>query len=127
MKWLSSFLLSALLVGAPGLASAQVYVTRPAPVPVPAPAPSPGWRGAPMPPSPAPYARPVRPAVRPVPPSRFHVWVPGYWGVRGGARVWIGSAWMLPPYSGWVWVQPGWVWDGYQWIWQEGHWAPPAY
>jgi hypothetical protein len=117
MKWLSSFIVSTLLLaGAPGLASAQGYVVQPGP------APARNWRGEPV--RPVPYGRPY---VRPVPPSRFHVWVPGYWGVRAGTRVWIGGAWMLPPYAGWTWVQPGWVWDGYQWLWQEGHWAPPAY
>ncbi|HXI55078.1 MAG TPA: hypothetical protein VNO55_03410 [Polyangia bacterium] len=60
-------------------------------------------------------------------PVRSHVWVPGYWGWRGGARIWIGGGWYAPPYDGWVWVAPGWVWNGYQWVWQEGRWAAPGY
>jgi hypothetical protein len=53
------------------------------------------------------------------------VFVPGYWGFHGGARVWIGGAWAFPPYDGWIWVQPQWIWNGYTWVWSEGHWAPP--
>jgi hypothetical protein len=51
--------------------------------------------------------------------NRF--WHPGYWGWRGGARIWIGPGWGVGFYSGCAWVQPGWVWDGYQWVWQEGY------
>ncbi|HUK63036.1 MAG TPA: hypothetical protein VLV15_06880, partial [Dongiaceae bacterium] len=64
--------------------------------------------------------------VRPVAPSRFHVWVPGYWGWNGGVRVWIGGAWLLPPYAGWSWVPAGWVWNGYTWVWANGHWGAPG-
>lgn len=56
-----------------------------------------------------------------------HVWVPGYWGWRGGARIWIAGSYMMPPTPGWVWVGPQWSWNGYQWVWQEGYWAPPSY
>jgi hypothetical protein len=65
--------------------------------------------------------------VRPVAPSRSHVWIPGYWGSHTGARVWIDGAWYLPPHPGWVWMAPHWAWNGYQWVWQEGYWGPPAY
>jgi hypothetical protein len=51
--------------------------------------------------------------------NRF--WHPGYWGWRGGARLWIGPGWGVGFYPGCAWVQPGWVWDGYQWVWQEGY------
>ena len=51
--------------------------------------------------------------------------MPGYWGWNGGARLWIGGAWTLPPYAGALWVAPHWVWNGYQWVWQNGSWAPP--
>jgi len=55
------------------------------------------------------------------------VWVPGYWGLHGGARYWIAGAYMTPPTPGWIWVNPQWTWNGYQWVWQEGYWAPPSY
>ena len=51
--------------------------------------------------------------------NRF--WHPGYWGWRGGARLWIGPGWGVGFYPGCAWVQPGWVWNGYQWVWQEGY------
>ena len=51
--------------------------------------------------------------------NRF--WHPGYWGWRGGARLWIGPGWGVGFYPGCSWVQPGWVWNGYQWLWQEGY------
>ena len=81
--------------------------------------------------APAPYARGY-PPYRPYAPYRTYapparVFVPGYWGVNRGARVWIGSSWTFPPYSGWLWVAPRWAWNGYQWVWQEGYWSPPMY
>jgi hypothetical protein len=54
-------------------------------------------------------------------------WNPGYWGFRGGARVWIGGGWLYPPYAGALWVAPQWVWNGYTWVWQTGYWEPPVY
>ena len=62
--------------------------------------------------------------VRPV---SGRVYVPGYWGFRGGASVWIGPSWTYAPYSGWNWVAPHWAWNGYTWVWQQGYWAPPTY
>jgi hypothetical protein len=59
--------------------------------------------------------------VRPTP---RHVWVPGYWGYRGGTRVWIGGAWLLPQ-TNWVWIAPHWQWNGYSWVWAPGYSAPP--
>ena len=56
-------------------------------------------------------------------PSPRHVWVPG-WGFRGGARIWIGGAWLLPQ-TDWAWIGPHWQWTGYNWVWQQGYWAPP--
>jgi hypothetical protein len=54
-------------------------------------------------------------------------WVPGYWGWRGGTRIWIEGAYMTPPNAGWIWIAPQWAWNGAQWVWQEGYWAPPQY
>ena len=58
-------------------------------------------------------------------PAHARVWVPGYWGLHGGTRIWVGGAWTFPPFAGWVWVAPHWAWNGYQWVWLEGTWAPP--
>jgi hypothetical protein len=55
------------------------------------------------------------------------VFIPGYWGFRGGVRVWIGPGWSYAPYDGWNWVSPHWAWNGYTWVWQQGYWAPPVY
>ena len=55
------------------------------------------------------------------------VYVPGYWGLNGGVRVWIGPGWSYAPYSGWNWIAPHWAWNGYTWVWQQGYWAPPTY
>src|SRR5216684_2718343 len=41
---------------------------------------------------------------------RTNVWVPGYWGWRGGARLWIGGGWYMPPYAGWLWIPGNWYW-----------------
>jgi hypothetical protein len=57
-------------------------------------------------------------------PPLARAWAPGYWGFRGGARVWIGGASAYPPYPGWAWMAPHWVWNGYAWTWQGGYWAP---
>ncbi len=72
-----------------------------------------GWRA-------HPYSS-VGIGVRPTP---RHVWVPGYWGYRGGVRVWIGGAWLLPQ-TNWVWIAPHWQWDGASWVWAQGYFAPP--
>jgi hypothetical protein len=63
------------------------------------------------------YATPTRAVAR--------VYVPGYWGWRGGARVWVGPTWAYPPSPGWVWVPAHWAWNGYSWVWQNAYWAPP--
>ena len=52
------------------------------------------------------------------------VYGPGYWGWRGGLRVWFGPSYPAP---GWSWVPAHWEWNGATWAWQEGYWAPPAY
>ena len=72
-----------------------------------------GWRA-------HPYSS-VGIGVRPTP---RHVWVPGYWGWRGGVQVWIGGAWLLPQ-TNWAWIAPHWQWTGYNWVWAQGYWAPP--
>jgi len=73
---------------------------------------------------PAPYYRGPVVGVRP---AAGRVYVPGYWGLNGGVRVWVGPSWSYAPYAGWAWVGPHWAWNGYTWVWQQGYWAPPAY
>ena len=60
-------------------------------------------------------------------PATARVWVPGYWGLSGGTRIWVGGNWMYPPFAGWTWAAPHWAWNGYQWVWVEGTWAAPPY
>ena len=69
----------------------------------------------------------VRGPVVGVRPVGGRVYVPGYWGLNGGVRVWIGPGWSYAPYPGWAWVGPHWAWNGYTWVWQQGYWAPPTY
>lgn len=57
-------------------------------------------------------------------PTPRHFWVPAHWGWHNHARVWIESAWALPPQPSWVWVEPRWAWNGATWVWQDGYWAP---
>lgn len=56
-------------------------------------------------------------------PGRDHVWVPGYWSWDGGAYVWVGGSWQLPPRRHARWV-PGryrhFRHGGWEWI--PGHW-----
>ena len=65
----------------------------------------------------------ARVEVRTRAPSPRHVWVPGYWGWRGGRHVWIGGFWRMPPQPGHVWIEGRWVDSGGEWVWEEGRWA----
>ncbi len=93
----------ALLAPAAGLAHAQAVIV-------------PGVRVSVAPP-------PPRAEVRPVAPSRSHVWIAGHWAWRRGAHVWMPGRWALPPGAGYRWVQARWVNQGGQWTFYEGHWA----
>src|SRR5947209_2264469 len=62
---------------------------------------------------------PARVEVRPMAPSREHVWIPGHWAWRSGAHVWIGGHYALPPGAGYHYVQARWVNEGGQWIFYE--------
>jgi hypothetical protein len=126
------------LVAAPGAATAQWRGQPVAPGVAPRPyvapppthvAPVPRGHVAPGPrtyvaPGPRTYLAPGG-YVRTYAPPSARVWVPGYWGLRGDTRIWVGGAWSYPPFAGWVWVTPRWAWSGYAWVWQEGYWSPP--
>jgi hypothetical protein len=49
---------------------------------------------------------PVAVRVRPVRPSRGHVWVAGYWYPEGSRYRWHEGYWALPPHGGAHWVAP---------------------
>ena len=87
---------------APGLAHAQVIV--------------PGVRVTVAPP-------PVRAEVRPMAPSRNHIWIAGHWAWRHGGHVWMPGHWALPPGPGYRWVAARWVNQDGAWTFYEGHWA----
>ena len=55
-------------------------------------------------------------------PSRFHVWVPGFWAWRGGRYVWIAGHWERPPHGRRGWAEPRWERRGGNYVFIEGHW-----
>ena len=57
-------------------------------------------------------------------PSPRHQWIPGYWGWRGNAHVWMGGHWAVPPAYGYVWDPARWENNGGAWVLHEGHWRP---
>jgi hypothetical protein len=63
------------------------------------------------------------PAVRPMRPSRHHVWVAAEWSANGGTYVYKPGFWALPPRAGAYWIRGRWKHrrGGYAWI--PGHWA----
>ncbi|NNF59565.1 MAG: BcpO-related WXXGXW repeat protein [Rhodothermaceae bacterium] len=63
-----------------------------------------------------------RVGVRPIRPSRVHVWIPGHWAHRGHRYVWVRGHWTRPPRARAAWVPGHWtrVRGGYQWV--PGHW-----
>src|ERR1700761_8630193 len=63
------------------------------------------------------------PEVRPMRPSRGHIWVAGEWTPSGGTYVWHAGYWALPPHPGGVWVKGYWSHRHRGWTWIPGHWA----
>lgn len=57
------------------------------------------------------------------PPSRFHVWIPGYWAWRGGRHVWMAGHYELPPHGHHAWQEPRWERRGGNYIFIEGRWG----
>ena|SRR5882762_4578742 len=62
------------------------------------------------------------PVIRPVAPSRTHVWVDEDWEYRGGRYVAVGGHWVAPPHPGWVWIPGRWVHTRRGWQWMPGRW-----
>jgi WXXGXW repeat (2 copies) len=93
------------LASAPRPSSAQVQVTLP------------GVRVSIAPPA-------LRYEVTPPAPSPRHQWIPGSWGWRGAAHVWMGGHWALPPAYGYVWEPARWENAGGAWVLYDGHWRP---
>jgi hypothetical protein len=97
MRRLPGLALAALLLAAPGLATAQ-------PVPFP-----------PVP--------PLRSEIVPAKPAERLTWQPGHWRWNGRAYVWVAGRWIEHPVPGLQWVPGHWIWRaGVGWIWAPGHW-----
>jgi hypothetical protein len=60
--------------------------------------------------------------VRPVRPSRRHVWIGEEWVPGGGTYVYKGGYWALPPFIGAKWVPGRWRNTPRGWVWKPGHW-----
>jgi hypothetical protein len=56
-------------------------------------------------------------------PSRDHVWVAGYWGLREGKRDWVAGHWERPPHGRTVWIEPRWEKRGRGYVFVDGYWA----
>jgi hypothetical protein len=69
-------------------------------------------------PGPPPVARVE---VRPLAPSRHHVWIAGHWTWRGG-WAWVAGRWEVPPRRGAAWVSGRWVRASRGWRWVPGYW-----
>jgi hypothetical protein len=69
-------------------------------------------------------ARPPRALVevRPVNPSRGHVWIPGFYAWRGRDYQWMPGHFELPPTGFGRWRPGQWRHDRRGWYFVEGHW-----
>lgn len=63
-----------------------------------------------------------RAEVRPVRPSRRHVWVAAEWVPAGGTYVYHTGYWAVPPRRGAIWVKGYWVHRRRGYIWVAGRW-----
>lgn len=70
---------------------------------------------------PAPPPAPIV-EVRPVAPSRRHVWVEGYHRWDGRAYVWTPGSWSVRPRGRSAWVAGRYVHGSRGWYWVGGHW-----
>jgi hypothetical protein len=64
----------------------------------------------------------LRHEVVPMAPSPRHQWIAGYWGWRGGAHLWIGGHWALPPGPGYAWEPSRWEEANGAQMFYDGHW-----
>jgi hypothetical protein len=53
-----------------------------------------------------PPAPPIILAPRPPQPTRFHIWIEGYWQPFGNEYTWYNGDWIVPPYYGARWIPP---------------------
>jgi len=62
-------------------------------------------------------------------PSERHIWIPGFWNWRIGFNdwMWVDGYWGLPPYDGYVYVQPRYVYSGNEVVYVDGGWCEPSY
>ncbi|MEO8432790.1 MAG: hypothetical protein ABI592_14875 [Acidobacteriota bacterium] len=70
----------------------------------------------------APPRPPVAVEVRPVAPSRRHVWVGGYQRWDGRSYVWVPGTWNLPPRRHAHWSAGHWRHGRSGWYWSDGRW-----
>lgn len=61
--------------------------------------------------------------VRPVRPTREHVWVSGEYVPNGGTYVYKPGYWAVPPRPHQVWVTGRWHRYHHGYVWAPGHWA----
>ena len=68
--------------------------------------------------------RPEEPVirVRPISPSRAHIWVDGEYVWRGGRYVYTDGYWAMPPRPGFIWIRGHWKETRRGWKWVPGHW-----
>ncbi len=55
-------------------------------------------------------------------PSRNHIWIDGYWSVRGGRHSWVAGYWTVPPRHNAMWVKPRWDHRGREYVFVDGYW-----
>jgi len=60
--------------------------------------------------------------VRPVAPSRNHVWVEGFHRWDGNAYVWTPGTWTARPRAHAAWVKGHYVHSRHGWYWVDGRW-----
>lgn len=63
----------------------------------------------------------VRVEVRPAPPFKAAVWIPGHWQWKHGRYVWVPGRW-IKARRGYAWVPGHWAKRPRGWVWIPGHW-----
>jgi len=66
---------------------------------------------------------PPRVEVRMARPSRYHVWVGGYWDRQDDRWAWAPGHWEEPPQRGSQWVHPRYQREGGAYRYEPGHWS----
>lgn len=97
-----AILLTAVVLGAPTSASAEVRIT-------------------------VAFAPPALPVYeQPICPGDGHIWTPGYWAWDPDFDdyYWVPGTWVLPPEIGFLWTPPWWGWDDGLFVFNEGYWGP---